>query len=97
MEDVGEDLPLEERIGEFTFLLHRLLDAEQEMMKDEGRLVDIGMMVESSGRFIVSTFDENDDPEHSRKKERCQEWKRRMTGRKTFTHSASTLMQFSET
>jgi len=74
VEDVGEDLPLE-RIGEFTFLLHRLSDEQYDSMKVEGRMVDIGMTVENSGKFIVSIFDKN-DPDHLRKKERYQEWKR---------------------
>jgi molecular chaperone DnaK (HSP70) len=74
VEDVGEDLPLE-RIGEFTFLLHRLSDEEYDSMKDEGRMVDVGMTVDNSGKFIVSIFDKN-DPDHLRKKERYQEWKR---------------------
>jgi hypothetical protein len=33
------------------------------------------MTVDNSGKFIVSIFDKN-DPDHLRKKERYQEWKR---------------------
>ncbi len=74
VEDVGDDFPLE-RIGEFTFLLHRLSDEEYESLERKGRMIDVGMTVETSGKFIVSIFDKN-DPEHLRKKERYQEWKR---------------------
>ena len=74
VEDVGDDFPLE-RIGEFTFLLHRLSDEEYESLERKGRMIDVGMTVETSGKFIVSIFDKN-DPEHLRKKEKYQEWKR---------------------
>ena len=79
VEDVDEDLPLE-RIGEFTFLLHRLSDEDYiGLEKSGGRTVNIGMTVETNGKFIVSIFDEN-DPEHLEKKERYQEWKRNQNG-----------------
>lgn len=78
VEDVEEDLPLE-RIGEFHFLLHRLSDEKYDTMKDKGRTIDVGMTVETNGKFIVSIFDKN-DPDHVRKKERYQEWKRRQKG-----------------
>jgi molecular chaperone DnaK (HSP70) len=79
VEDVGDEFPLE-RVGSgdgtFTFLLHRLSDEKlKEMEKSgQGRQIQVGMTVETSGRFIVSIFDEN-DPEHLEKKRRYQEWK----------------------
>jgi len=75
VEDVDDDLPLE-RIGEFTFLLHRLSDEQCKEMEDGGRMIDVGMTVEASGKFIVSIFDKN-DPEHLLKKQRYQEWNRK--------------------
>jgi molecular chaperone DnaK (HSP70) len=80
VEDVSDDLPLE-RIGEFTFLLHRLTEKQYNDMEvrrdnsDEGRTVNVGMTVEVDGKFIVSIFDEN-DPEHLRKKIKYQEFKK---------------------
>lgn len=80
VEDVGDEFPLE-RVGSgdgtFTFLLHRLSDEKlKEMAKSgQGRYIEVGMTVETSGRFIVSIFDEN-DPEHLEKKKRYQEWKK---------------------
>lgn len=76
VEDIGDDLPLE-RIGEFTFLLHWLSDEKYDLMEDDGgRMIDVGMTVESSGKFIVSIFDKN-DPDHLRKKKWYQEWKKK--------------------
>lgn len=81
VEDVGDEFPLE-RVGSgdgtFTFLLHRLSDEKlKEMEKTgQGRQIQVGMTVETSGRFIVSIFDEN-DPEHLEKKKRYQEWKKK--------------------
>ena len=75
VEDVDDDLPLD-RIGEFTFLLHRLSNERYKEMEDEGRMIDVGMTVETSGKFIVSIFDKN-DPEHLLKKQKYQEWKRK--------------------
>jgi len=72
VEDIGEDLPLE-RLGEFTFLLHRLPEGSH---LGKERIIDVGMTVETSGKFIVSIFDKN-DPEHLKKKQRYQEWKRK--------------------
>lgn len=65
VEDVGDSL---DRIGEFTFLIRRLLGDELNQMNGE-RTVDIGMTMEPSGEFVVSIFDEN-DPEHIRKKQK---------------------------
>jgi molecular chaperone DnaK (HSP70) len=75
VEDVGQDLPLE-RLGEFTFLLHRLSKSELETMQSTGRTVEVAMTIETSGKFIVSIFDFK-DPEDLKKKERYQEWKMR--------------------
>jgi len=75
VEDVDDDLPLD-RIGEFTFLLHRLSNEQFKEMEGEGRMIDVGMTVETSGKFIVSIFDKN-DPDHLLKKQKYQEWKRK--------------------
>mmetsp|Transcript_7097 Transcript_7097/g.13395 ORF Transcript_7097/g.13395 Transcript_7097/m.13395 type:complete len:642 (-) Transcript_7097:773-2698(-) len=74
VEDVGDDLPLE-RIGEFTFLLHRLSEKQYQTLEKEGRTIDLGMTVDRDGKFIVSIFDKN-DPEHLMKKAKYQKWKR---------------------
>lgn len=80
VEDVGDEYPLE-RIGggdgTFTFLLHRLSDEQITEMElsNQKRCIEVGMTVETNGKFIVSIFDKN-DPEHLEKKRRYQEWKR---------------------
>jgi molecular chaperone DnaK (HSP70) len=71
VEDVGADVPLE-RIGEFNFLLRRLTKDQFQQMKGDGRTVDIGMTMATSGEFTVSIFDEN-DTEHLRKKQKFQQ------------------------
>jgi len=77
VEDVGNDFALE-RLGEFTFLLHRLSDVELSCIDKEGddigRSLDVGLTVEHSGRLIVRIFDKN-DPEHLKKKELYKKWK----------------------
>ena len=60
-----------ELVGEFTFLLRRLSKRELEELKDGKRTVDVGMTMETSGKFICSIFDEK-DPEHLRKREKYQ-------------------------
>ena len=75
VEDVGQDLPLE-RLGDFTFLLHRLSVSELETMQSTGRTIEVGMTIETNGKFIVSIFDSK-DPEDLKKKKRYQEWKMR--------------------
>ena len=77
VENVGDDLPLEQ-IGEFTFLLRRLSE-EQLAQLGNKRSVDIGMTMETDGKFIVSIFDPN-DPEHLKKKRRYQKAKAAETG-----------------
>ena len=67
VENVGNDLPCE-KIGEFSFLLRKLSD-EQLASLDNKRSVDIGMTMETDGKFIVSIFDPN-DPEHRAKRRR---------------------------
>jgi hypothetical protein len=75
VEDVDDGLPLE-RIGEFTFLLHRLSEEQYQKLEKIGRTIDVGMTVEKDGKFIVSIFDKN-DPEHLIKKAKYQEFKKR--------------------
>ena len=59
------------KLGEFTFLLHKLTPSQQTEQKDT-RAVDIGMVLNEDGEFTVSVFDHH-DPEHIRKKERYQQ------------------------
>ena len=75
VEDVGEELPLQ-RVGQFSFLLHRLLEDELQLLNDGKRMIDVGMTVDTDAKFIVSIFDKN-DPDDLEKKKRYQEWKRR--------------------
>ena len=60
-----------ELMGEFTFLLKRLSKREMEELKDGKRTIDVGMTLETSGKFICSIFDKN-DPEHLRKRQKYQ-------------------------
>jgi len=69
VENVGDDFSLE-KIGEFTFLLKRLTD-KQLLSLENKRSVDIGMTMETDGKFICSIFDPN-DPEHQAKKRHYQ-------------------------
>ena len=52
-------------MGVFTFLLHKL--DHQQILAQITRQIEVGMVLETDGRFIVSVFDEN-DPEHRKKK-----------------------------
>jgi len=59
-------------LGEFTFLLHR---CDKKLTTTPGsRSVDIGMVLKTSGEFVVSIFDPL-DPEHVRKRERYRQRK----------------------
>jgi molecular chaperone DnaK (HSP70) len=57
------------RKEDFTFLLRRLTSDEFSSMSS--RSIEIGMMVNTDGSFVVSVFDEN-DPDQVRKKERYE-------------------------
>ena len=74
VEDVGDEFPLQ-RLGEFTFLLHKLTD-EQKAELGGRRKVEVGFIVDENGKFTVSFFDEL-DPDHQAKKRRYLEMKRR--------------------
>jgi len=74
VEDVGDEFPLQ-RLGEFTFLLHRLTDGEKASVGGR-RKVEVGFVVDESGKFTVSFFDEL-DPDHQTKKRRYLEMKRK--------------------
>ena len=52
---------------DFTFMLRRL--PEEELQELSERTIEVGMKVDTDGKFIVSIFDEL-DPEQVRKKER---------------------------
>lgn len=65
-ERIGEDTF--QCMGAFTFLLHRL-DANLTSNSGSTRQIEVGMVLESDGRFIVSVFDDS-DPEHRQKKRR---------------------------
>ena len=54
----------------FTFLLHRL--TPQEFEKLSQRTIEVGMKVDTDGKFIVSIYDAL-DPEHVRKRRRLQQ------------------------
>jgi molecular chaperone DnaK (HSP70) len=54
---------------DFTFLLRRLTPDELRDMSE--RKIEVGMKVDTDGKFIVSVFDEN-DPEQVRKKARFE-------------------------
>jgi len=67
VEDVGEDYPLQ-RIGQFDFLLHRLLENEIKEKCPLGiRQVDIEVSANNDGSLTISYFDEN-DPDHLRRR-----------------------------
>eukprot|EP00804_Cyclotella_cryptica_P030988 CCRYP_013574-RA/>CCRYP_013574-RA protein AED:0.34 eAED:0.34 QI:0/-1/0/1/-1/1/1/0/779 len=53
-------------MGVFTFLLHRL-DIQKLAQVSPARQVEVGMVLETNGQFMVSIFDEN-DPEHRNRK-----------------------------
>ena len=71
VERIGEDTF--QCMGAFTFLLHRL-DIKLASNSGKTRQIEVGMVLESDGRFIVSVFDDN-DPEHREKKRRFLEKK----------------------
>lgn len=58
-------------MGVFNFLLHRLLD---ESLSTGVRQVEVGMVLETSGKFVVSIFDEK-DPEHRERRRRYRQQK----------------------
>jgi len=72
VEDIGGDTF--ELVGEFTFLLRRLTEKECNQLDHGKRTVDIGMTMETSGKFICSIFDKT-DPEHLRKRQKYQKLK----------------------
>jgi molecular chaperone DnaK (HSP70) len=47
-----------EKLGDFTFLLRRLLSKELEMLPNGARTIQVGMQVDPDGKFIVSIFDD---------------------------------------
>ncbi|KAL7531031.1 hypothetical protein ACHAXR_003814 [Thalassiosira sp. AJA248-18] len=55
-------------MGVFDFLLHRIRKTD-DSGDQEARKVKIGMSLETSGKFVVSIFDES-DPEHREKRRR---------------------------
>ena len=69
VEKVGIDTYEPMSKEDFTFLLRRLTPDEFHRMSD--RTIEVGMKVDTDGKFIVSIFDEN-DPEQVRKKERFE-------------------------
>ncbi|CAB9497174.1 Heat shock 70 kDa protein (Fragment) [Seminavis robusta] len=72
--------PKYQPLGDFTFLLHRLSDAQRLAIQNDPdrpglRPVDIGMTLGTDGALQVSVFDSN-DPDHLRKKEFYEKAKR---------------------
>jgi len=56
-----------EVLGTFTFLLHKLTPLQLQKLHNQNRSIDVGMTVDTHGKFTVSIFDEH-DPEHLEKK-----------------------------
>lgn len=57
----------------FHFLLHRL-DKDKNKINIEERTVEVGMTLETTGRLVVSIFDEH-DPEHRERRRRYRKEK----------------------
>ncbi|KAL7552335.1 hypothetical protein ACHAWF_015562 [Thalassiosira exigua] len=66
-------------MGVFDFLLHRMDSGD--CNGSRARELEIGMTLETSGKFIVSIFDES-DPEHREKKRRYLKYKALHDGNK---------------
>mmetsp|Transcript_299 Transcript_299/g.727 ORF Transcript_299/g.727 Transcript_299/m.727 type:complete len:703 (+) Transcript_299:36-2144(+) len=69
VEEVGLDNYEPMSKEDFSFVLRRFSKAKLENISE--RTIQVGMKLDSNGRFIVSVFDEN-DPEQVRKKERFE-------------------------
>jgi molecular chaperone DnaK (HSP70) len=78
VEQVGKDVYEPMAAEDFTFLLKRLNGDTRNSTSSSGgsttRSIEVGMMVDTQGQFIVSIFDEN-DPEQVRKRERFAQTK----------------------
>jgi molecular chaperone DnaK (HSP70) len=78
VEQIGDDEhPVYEPLSkeDFTFLLRRLPEPELQQLIEQDppqpRTIEVGMKMDTDGKFIVSIFDKN-DPEQVRRKERFQ-------------------------
>ena len=58
---------------DFSFVLRKLPDLQLDKISE--RAIQVGMKLDTDGRFVVSIFDEN-DPEHVRKKDRYERAKK---------------------
>eukprot|EP00531_Pseudo-nitzschia_arenysensis_P014433 CAMPEP_0116143870 /NCGR_PEP_ID=MMETSP0329-20121206/15680_1 /TAXON_ID=697910 /ORGANISM="Pseudo-nitzschia arenysensis, Strain B593" /LENGTH=679 /DNA_ID=CAMNT_0003639217 /DNA_START=41 /DNA_END=2080 /DNA_ORIENTATION=+ len=73
VEEVGEDKYEPMSKEDFSFVLRRLTEPQSETMT--ARTIEVGMKLDTDGRFIVSVFDEN-DPEQVRKRDHFERMKK---------------------
>jgi molecular chaperone DnaK (HSP70) len=76
------------KLGDFTFLLHRLSDQQIAKLKDGIRSVDVSMTLKGNGELVVSYFDEN-DPEHMARRQHQQQQQQKKRRPKRDNASAS--------
>ena len=72
VEEVGLDTYEPMSKEDFSFVLRKLSKSQSESISE--RTIQVGMKLDTDGRFIVSIFDEN-DPEQVRKKDRFERMK----------------------
>ena len=72
VEEVGLDTYEPMSKEDFSFVLRKLSKSQSENISE--RTIQVGMKLDTDGRFIVSIFDEN-DPEQVRKKDRFERMK----------------------
>ena len=73
VEDVGQNKYEPMSKEDFSFVLRKLSESQSETMTE--RTIQVGMKLDTDGRFIVSVFDEN-DPEQVRKRDRFERMKK---------------------
>ncbi len=73
VEDVGQNKYEPMSKEDFSFVLRKLSKSQSETMT--ARTIQVGMKLDTDGRFIVSVFDEN-DPEQVRKRDRFERMKK---------------------
>jgi molecular chaperone DnaK (HSP70) len=84
------------KLGDFTFLLHRLSEHQIAKLKYGIRSVDICMTLKENGALVVSFFDAN-DPEHVARRQKQQQQQNRRSKRdiaSTWT-SAKAVLEYS--
>lgn len=73
VEEVGENKYEPMSKDDFSFVLRRLSETQSENLTE--RTIEVGMKLDTDGRFIISVFDEN-DPEQVRKRDRFERMKK---------------------